>query len=161
MNLIVAVDRNWAIGHRNELLFRISPDLKRFKELTLGHPVLLGRKTLETFPGGRPLPGRTNFILSTGGDYAVEGARVLHSLAEAESICPPDTFVIGGESVYRAALPLCHTAFVTKIDAEAQADAWMPDLDGDSGWALAEESAPQTWEGLTFRYLTYQRRETD
>lgn len=160
MNLIVAVDENWAIGYKNSLLARISPDLKRFKELTLGHPVLLGRKTLETFPGGRPLPGRANYILSANPDYAApEGAVVLRSLTEAESVCPADTFVIGGDSVYRAALPLCDTAYVTQIGAVFPADAWMPNLDADGGWTVMEESAPQEWEGVRFRYLTYKRKK--
>ena len=104
MYLIAAVDQNWAIGYQNKLLARISPDLKRFKALTLGHPVLLGRKTLETFPGGKPLPGRQNYILSTNPDYKVENAVVFHSLEEARAACPADTFVIGGGQVYRAAL---------------------------------------------------------
>lgn len=157
MNLIVAVDRNWAIGYQNDLLVRISPDLKRFKALTLGHAVLLGRKTLETFPGGRPLPGRPNFILSTDHAYAVEGATVLHSVADATRLCPEDTFVIGGASVYNAMLPYCDTAYVTKIDAEFPADTWFPNLDKGPEWEIAEEEPPLTDNGISFRYVTYKR----
>lgn len=157
MNLIVAVDRNWAIGYENDLLVRISPDLKRFKTLTLGHPVLLGRKTLETFPGGKPLPGRPNFILSTNPAYAVETATVLHSMEEAVKCCPEDTFVIGGASVYNAMLPHCDTAFVTKIDAEFPADVWFPNLDESPEWEIAEEEPPLTDNGISFRYVTYKR----
>lgn len=158
MKLIVAVDQNWAIGYQNNLLVRISADLKRFKALTLGHPVLLGRKTLETFPGGRPLPGRPNFILSHNPDYAVEGATVLHTIADAARRCPEDTFVIGGESVYRAMLPRCDTAYVTKIHADFPADAWFPDLDALPEWSVAEEEGPLTDSGVTFRYVTYRRK---
>ena len=157
MKLIVAVDRNWAIGYQNDLLVRISADLKRFKALTLGHPVLLGRKTLETFPGGRPLPGRPNFILSADPAYAVEGAVVLRSVEEAVERCPGDTFVIGGESVYRALLPCCDTAYVTKIDAVYPADAWFPDLDASDDWAVSAAEEPLTDKGVSFQYTTYQR----
>lgn len=157
MKLIVAVDQNWAIGYQNNLLTRISADLKRFKALTLGHGVLLGRKTLETFPGGRPLPGRPNFILSTDPHYAVEGATVLHSIEAASRLCPEDTFVIGGESVYRALLDCCDTAYVTRIDAAFPADAFFPNLDALPEWAVAEEEETQAENGLNFRYVTYKR----
>lgn len=158
MNLIVAVDQNWAIGCQNELLVRISADLKRFKAITTGHPVLLGRKTLETFPGGRPLPGRRNFILSTHPDFRVEGAETLHSIEEAAKTCPDDTFVIGGAQVYRALLPQCDTAYVTKIHAAFPADAWFPKLDGLENWTLTEEEAPLREQGVAFQYCTYQRK---
>ena len=157
MNLIVAVDRNWAIGYQNDLLVRISPDLKRFKALTLGHAVLLGRKTLETFPGGRPLPSRPNFILSTDPAYTVEGATVLHSVDEAVTCCPEDAFVIGGASIYNAMLPHCDTAFVTKIDADFPADVWFPNLDENPAWEISEEEPPLTDNGVTFHYVTYKK----
>ena len=158
MYLIAAVDQNWAIGYQNKLLARISPDLKRFKALTLGHPVLLGRKTLETFPGGKPLPGRQNYILSTNPDYKVENAVVLHSLGEARAVCPADTFVIGGGQVYGAALDWCDTAYITKIHASFEADAWFPDLDALPEWELAEEEPVLEDGGLSFHYATYRRK---
>ena len=158
MYLIAAVDQNWAIGCQNKLLARLSPDLKRFKALTLGHPVLLGRKTLETFPGGKPLPGRQNYILSTNPDYKVENALVLHSLEEARTSCPADTFVIGGAQVYRAALDWCDTAYITKIHASFTADAWMPDLVALPEWELAEEEPPLEDGGIVFHYATYRRK---
>lgn len=159
MNLIVAVDQNWAIGNQNGLLVRVSADLKRFKALTLGHPVLLGRKTLETFPGGRPLPGRANYILSRNPACRVEGATVLHSLEEARRLCPVDTFVIGGESVYRALLDDCDTAFVTKLHAANPADAFFPDLDALPDWTISAEEPPLVENGLEFHYVTYVRRK--
>ena len=158
MYLIAAVDQNWAIGCQNKLLARLSPDLKRFKALTLGHPVLLGRKTLETFPGGKPLPGRQNYILSTNPDYKVEKALVLHSLEEARTSCPADTFVIGGAQVYRAALDWCDTAYITKIHASFTADAWMPDLDALPEWELAVGWPPLEDGGIVFHYATYRRK---
>ncbi len=157
MKLIVAVDQNWAIGRRGGLLARIPADLRRFKELTLGHSVLLGRKTLATFPGGKPLPGRENFILSADPDFRVEGAVMLRCVEEARTRCPEDTFVIGGEQVYRSLLDDCDTACVTKIDAAFPADTWFPNLDALPDWRLAAEEGPFQENGLTFRYLTYER----
>lgn len=159
MNLIAAVDQNWAIGYQNQLLIRISADLKRFQALTMGHPVLMGRKTLQSLPGGRPLPGRRNFILSTGPDYHVEGAETLHSVEEALNACPEDTFVIGGAQVYRALLPYCDTAYVTRIRAAYPADAWLPDLDDRADWTLFREEPAQEEGGAAFRYCIYRRRE--
>lgn len=160
MELVVAVDRNWAIGSRGELLYRIPADLKHFKALTLGHPVILGRKTLETFPGGRPLPGRANLILSRNPDFTVEGAAVYPDLDALIAAAPADSMVIGGESVYRALLSRCDTAHVTKIDSAAPAaDAFFPDLDADPEWEAAETSEVLEHEGLPFRYVTYRRRK--
>ena len=129
MKLIVAVDRSWAIGREGDQLLYLSADLRRFKELTLGGTVILGRKTLATFPGGRPLKGRRNLILSRSPDFAPEGAEVFRSVEELLAAAPEDSFVIGGESVYRALLPYCTTAYVTKIDAAFPADRFFPDLD--------------------------------
>lgn len=157
MKLIAAADETWGIGCGNKLQVHIPADLKRFKALTTGHPVLLGRKTLETFPGGRPLPGRRNLILSSNPDYRVEGAEVCHSLQEVLAASPQDTFVIGGESVYRLMLPYCDTAYITKLSAKLPADSFLPDLDADPDWTITEEDPPQEYEGLAFRYVTYQR----
>lgn len=157
MNLIVAVDQNWGIGCRNHLLARIPADLKRFRALTSGHPVLLGRKTLETFPGGRPLPGRRNLILSAAPGYAVEGAEVYSSLEAALKAAPQDTFVIGGESVYRALLPFCDTAYVTKIMASFPADALFPNLDKEPDWEPVQTEAIMEYGDLQFQYVTYQK----
>ena len=157
MELIVAVDRNWAIGRDGDQLAYLSEDLKRFKALTMGKTVILGRKTLSTFPGGKPLKGRDNLILSTDMNYVVEGAAVAHSVAEAVAAAPADAVVIGGASVYRALLPWCDTAHVTKIDAAFEADAYFPDLDAHPDWRAEEPSAPVEQDGLTYRYVTYRR----
>ena len=157
MNVIVAVDANWAIGLDGDQLCYIPADLKRFQKLTTGHPVLLGRKTLATFPGGRPLKNRRNLILSTNPDFAPEGGEVFRSLEEALEACPEDTFVIGGESVYNAALDRCDVAYVTKIEKAFEADRYFPNLDNDPNWVVVEEEGPFQHEELTFTYVTYKR----
>lgn len=158
MNIIVAVDRNWAIGKGGDQLVYLSADLKRFKALTMGHPVILGRKTLATFPGGRPLPGRRNLILSRDPGFQVPGAEVFRSLDGLRAAAPADAFVIGGESVYRALLPWCERAYVTKIEGEFPADAWFPNLDRAPDWAPVEEEPPLEQDGLSYRYVRYEKR---
>ncbi len=157
MNLIAAVDRNWAIGRGGELLVRIPADLKRFQALTTGHAVILGRKTLATFPGGRPLKNRRNLILSRSTAFAPEGAEVFSDVDSLLKAAPADAFVIGGESVYKALLPHCDKAFITKIDGAWPADAYFPDLDADPAWQVTEEGELLEHEGLAFRYVTYER----
>ena len=160
MNLIVAVDENWAIGKGGDQLVYISADLKRFRELTTGHPVILGRKTLATFPGGRPLKNRRNLILSATLDYAVEGAEVFPDVDSLLAAAPEDAFVIGGESVYRALLDQCDTAYVTKIQATFPADRYFPNLDQRPEWRVTEQSDPLEEDGITFQYVTYRRTTT-
>lgn len=156
MKAIVAADQRWGIGREGALLCPIRADLRRFKELTMGHPVILGRKTLATFPGGRPLKGRENYVLSRDPGLAIEGAAVLHSIEEAAA-CPGDSFVIGGESVYRALLDRCDTVYVTKIMSTFEADAFFPDLDADPAWEAAETGEELEEGGVRFRYITYRR----
>lgn len=159
MNVIVAVDQNWAIGKDGDQLVYLSEDLKRFKSLTTGHPVILGRKTLATFPGGRPLKGRRNLILSRNTDFAPEGAEVFSDVETLRAAAPEDAFVIGGASVYRQLLPWCDTAYVTKIDRAFPADCHFPDLDQDPAWERTEESAPLEQDGIIYRYVTYRRKK--
>ena len=157
MDLIAAVDQNWAIGRDVDQLCYIPADLKHFQALTTGHAVLLGRKTLTTFPGGRPLKNRRNLILSRDPGFAPEGAEVFRDVDSLLSAAPADAFVIGGESVYRALLPHCDRAFITKLDKAWPADAFFPDLDADPNWAVTEEGERQEHEGISFRYVTYER----
>lgn len=157
MNVIVAVDQNWAIGRGGDQLAYIPADLKRFQALTLGHTVILGRKTLSTFPGGRPLRGRRNLILSATPGYRAEGAEVCPDMDALLSLADRDAFVIGGESVYRALLPYCHTAYVTRLHASFPADRYFPNLDEDPAWELAEESQTLFHDGLGFHYAVYRR----
>ena len=158
MNLIAAVDLNWAIGRGGDQLCYIPADLKRFQALTTGHPVILGRKTLATFPGGRPLKNRRNLILSRDPAFAPEGAEVFRSLEALRAAAPADSFVLGGESVYAALLDWCDTAYITKIHASFDADAWFPNLDDLPEWELAEEEPVLEDGGLTFHYATYRRK---
>ena len=157
MNLIAAVDQNWAIGKVGDQLCYIPADLKRFQAPTTGHAVILGRKTLATFPGGRPLKNRRNLILSRNAAFAPEGAEVFADVDSLLEAAPADAFVIGGESVYKALLPYCDKAYITKIDRAWPADSFFPDLDADPAWQVTEEGEPLEHEGLAFRYVTYER----
>ena len=162
MNLIVNVDKNWAIGNKNKLLVSIPADMKFFRETTTGNVVVMGRKTLESFPGGQPLKNRTNIVLTRDAHYQVKGAVVVHSLEELleELKQYPDEsiYVIGGESVYRMMLPFCDTVFVTKIDRAFQADTFFPNLDEMEEWEMTEEGEEQTCFDLEFRFTKYERK---
>lgn len=160
MNLIVNVSKNWAIGKENGLLFHISQDMKYFKEHTTGKTVVMGRKTLESLPKGNPLPNRKNIVLTRDESFTKDGVTVYHSIDEllknigiAESF---DTYVMGGESIYRELLPYCSMAFVTKVDEDvADADAFMVNLDDEPGWEIQEESETFEEKGYKFRFVTY------
>ena len=159
MNLVVNVTENWGIGFENELLVTISADLKRFRALTMGKTVILGRKTLETFPGGRPLKGRRNLILSRSPDYAPEGAEVFRSLPElldeVRKLDPEEVCVIGGASVYEALLPYCRTAQVTKTYVDREADRFFPDLDAMDNWKVEKVYDEEEENGIRFQYIDY------
>lgn len=163
MNAIVAVDNNWAIGCKNNLLVRIPADHKNFRQETTGKVVVIGRKTLETFPQGMPLANRTNIILSTNPDYKVKDAAVVHSKEELmEKLAgypSEDIYIIGGESVYRMMLPECDVVHVTKIDHVYEADTYFPDLDRDEAWEITADSEEQTYFDLPYRFLKYERRK--
>ena len=129
MNLIVAVDHNWGIGKNGTMPWHIRADMRYFKEKTLGTTVLMGRKTLLSFPGAKPLPNRENVVLSSRADFAPEGVTVVNSLQELlEYKTRDDVFVIGGGSVYKALLPYCKYAYVTKIDAAYDCDTYFPKM---------------------------------
>ncbi len=161
MNAIVAVDSNWAIGNKGQLLIRIPADQKMFKAETLGGVVVLGRKTMDTFPGRRPLPERTNMILSTQKDYAVKDAVVVHSVEqlidELKSYPSEKIYIIGGDSVYKQMLPYCDTVHVTKIDREYEADAYFPNLDDDPDWEITATSEEQVYFDTTYTFIKYER----
>jgi len=162
MNLIVAVDNNWAIGNKNQLLVRIPNDHKHFREETTGKVVVLGRKTLETFPQGLPLKNRTNIILSKDTKYQVKDAIVVHSieelLKELAKYNDEDIYIIGGDSVYKQMLPYCDVAHVTKIDHEYEADAYFPNLDEDADWEITADSDEQTYFDIAYQFLKYERK---
>lgn len=162
MNMIVAVDNNWAIGCRGGLLVRIPNDHKNFRLKTKGNVVVLGRKTLETFPQGLPLAGRTNIILSTDTEYRVKDAIVVHSeeelLEELKKYNDDEVYIIGGESVYKMMLPYCDKAYVTKIDHDYEADTYFPNLDVLEDWELIDESDEQTYFDIAYQFIEYGRK---
>ncbi|MBP3817312.1 dihydrofolate reductase [Butyrivibrio sp. Su6] len=162
MKAIVAVDSNWAIGHKGKLLVSIPADQKNFRNLTTGNTIVYGRKTLETFPQQVVLPNRRNIILSTREDYTVKNAEVAHSKEELlELVKDVDTdsvFIIGGSSVYNEFIDECDTAIVTFIDKEYQADSYFPNLDKDPNWELVDESDEQVYFDITYTYRTYKRK---
>ena len=141
LEAIVAVDRGWGIGYKGELLCRVRDDLRNFRSVTSGKTVILGSKTLSTFPNGQPLKNRRNIILSRNPDYKVEGVDVAHGLDEALSMLSEDetAVVIGGDSIYKLFLPYCDRIYVTKFDTELPADAFFPNLD-ELGWRIESES---------------------
>ena len=161
MNLIVAVDKNWAIGKNNKLLVSIPSDMKFFRETTSGKVVVMGRKTLESFPNGLPLKNRVNIVLTSDPNYQVRGAVIVHSIEEAlkevEKYPTEDVYVIGGETIYRQMLPYCDVAHVTKIDHAYEADAYFPNLDEMPEWEIVADSEEQTYFDLEFQFLMYQK----
>lgn len=162
MNIIVNVSKNWAIGRNNELLFHISADMKFFKEHTTGNTIVMGRKTLESLPGSRALPNRTNIVLSRKPDFERENVTVYHSVDELmeniKNLDSSSVYVIGGESLYRELLPFCDTAYVTKVDKDVpDADAFMVDLDSHPKWQAESESDIFSANGLDYRFVTYKR----
>ena len=163
MNLIVAVDENWAIGYKNDLLIRIPADMKMFRQETTGKVVVLGRKTLETFPNGQPLKNRTNIILTTKKDYEVKDAIVVQSieelLEELKNYPSEDIYIIGGETVYRQMLPYCNVAHVTRIDRKYEADAFFPNLEEEGNWQITAESDEQSYFDTTYTFVKYERRK--
>lgn len=161
LNMIVAVDENWAIGNKNDLLVRIPNDHKHFREETTGKVVVLGRKTLETFPQGQPLKNRVNIILTKDKSFQRKDAVIVHSipelLKELEKYPQKQVYIIGGESVYRQMLPYCGTAHVTKIEKSYDADTYFPNLDKDPQWRVTAESEEQTYFDLIYRFVKYER----
>lgn len=164
MNLIVAVDENWAIGNKGKLLVSIPSDMKFFREETSGEGkvVILGRKTLETFPGGRPLKNRVNVILTKNPDFKAEGAIIVHSVEEALEVVKEyddeKVYVIGGDTIYKQFLPYCKLAHVTKIAHTYEADAHFPNLDEMPEWKVTGESDEQTYFDLEYQFVRYEKK---
>lgn len=161
MNLIAAVDRNWAIGKNNQLLVRIPMDQKFFRETTTGKVVVMGRKTLESFPNGLPLKNRTNIVLTRNKNYKVNDAIVVHSMEELHEELAKynseDIYVIGGEQIYNALVDECDVAHITKIDYAYDADAYFPNLDKKPEWKIVADSEEQTYFDLEFYFYKYEK----
>lgn len=161
MNLIAAVDKNWAIGCKNKLLVSIPADMKFFRETTTGKVVVMGRKTLESFPNGMPLKKRTNVVLTHDKTYKVPDAILVHSMEELheelKKYPSEDIYVIGGETIYKQLLEECDVAHITKIDYEFEADAYFPNLDELPEWKITQDSEEQTYFDLEYYFYKYER----
>ena len=164
MKAILSADRNWGIGYQNKLLVSIPSDMRFFREMTEGKVIVMGRKTLESFPNGLPLKKRINVVLTHDRSYQVKDAVIVHDkeeLLEELKKYQEDIFVVGGGSVYELLLPYCDTAYVTRIDMEYQADTFFPDLDQDPEWELTEESDEQTCFDIEFTFTVYRRKHNN
>ena len=163
MNLIVAVDKNWAIGKNNQLLVRIPLDQKFFRETTTGKVVVMGRKTLESFPNGLPLKNRVNIVLTHNPDYKVKDAIVVHSMDELhekkKKYKSEDIYVIGGQKIYEQLVDECDVAHVTKINYAYDADAFFPNLDEKPEWEITADSEEQTYFDLEFYFYKYEKKK--
>lgn len=157
MTAIVCVDKSWAIGRGNALLFHISADLRRFKALTTGRTVVMGKNTLLSLPGGKPLPNRRSIVVSTT-LAPREGIELARSAEEAAALAGEDAVLMGGAQLYRALLGRCDRVLVTQVDATAEgADAFFPDLDASPDWRAETVGDWQEENGLRFRYVDYVR----
>lgn len=161
MIAILSADQNWGIGLKGELLVRIPNDMKNFRKLTTGNVIVMGRKTLESFPNGAVLPNRVNIVLTKNQDYQAKGAVIVHSeeelMEELKNYPDKQVYVIGGESIYRQLLPYCEEAYVTKIDYAYQADRYFPNLDEMEDWELTEEGEEQTFFDIEYYFNKYKR----
>ena len=162
MNVIAAVDANWAIGNKNRLLTSIPADMKFFREKTTGHVVVMGRKTLESFPNGLPLKNRVNIVLTANRSYQAKGAIIVHTkeelLEELKKYDSDELYVIGGGSIYEMLLPYCDTAYITKIDHAYAADTYFPNLDKMDDWEMTDVSEEQTCFDLEYVFAKYERK---
>ena len=161
MRAIVCADKNWGIGYKNRLLVSIPSDMKFFRETTTGKVIVMGRKTLESFPNGMPLKNRINIVLTRDRNYEAKGAVIVHDEEELmNELGKYDTeqiYIIGGESVYKMMLSYCDEIYVTKVDRAFQADTYFPNLDEMSEWKMTQESEEQTCFDLEFCFTTYER----
>lgn len=161
MNAIVAVDKNWAIGNKGKLLVSIPNDMKMFRQETTGKVVVLGRKTLATFPGGLPLKNRTNIILTKDKNFSVKDGIVVHSIEELlEELKKYDSetvYIIGGDSVYKQMIPYVDVCHVTFIDHAYEADAYFPDLSKDPEWKMTAISDEMTCFDIEYTFQKWER----
>lgn len=165
MNIILAADRKWAIGKDNDLLIHLPGDLKYFKKMTTGKTVIMGRKTLESLPGGKPLPNRRNIILTRSKDFEVPGAEVFHSiedvlqLIKSGNLESDETFIIGGAEIYKQMMPHCDKFYITKIDAELPADCYFVDLDQIEDLKITWRAPVEEYQGTKYQHVLYEREK--
>ena len=162
MIAILHADKEWGIGKNNSLMFRIPADMKFFRETTKGNIVVMGRKTLESFPQGQPLKNRVNIVITKNRDYKVKDAVIVHSMEEAllelKKYVEDNIYIIGGGKVYQEFLPYCNRVYVTKVDYQYEADTFFPNLDQSEEWVMTHDSEEQTYYNLEYYFTIYQRR---
>lgn len=162
MNLIVAIDNNWAIGKENKLLASIPADMKFFRTKTMDSVVIMGRKTLESFPGGEPLKNRINIVITKDETYKKEGTVIVHSIDDAIKVAKTynkPIFVIGGSSIYAQLLSFCDTAYITKISYSFDSpDSFFPNLDKMENWEIVEQSETDVYDGMFYKFVTYKQK---
>ena len=163
MQAILHCDRNWGIGKKNDLMFRLPKDMKFFRSTTSGKVVVMGSNTLLSFPGGKPLKNRTNIVLWPGGDRnraAEDGFVMVETLsdlfAEIAKYPPEDVFVIGGAMMYHTMLPYCSRVLLTKVEADGGAEVFFDNLDKLDNWSMTQCSEPEEDNGYTIRFTTYE-----
>lgn len=158
MKAIVAVDKNWGIGKKNDLLFSLPADMAYFREKTLNKVVVMGSNTLKSFPGGKPLKNRTNVVLYPGGEKR-DDCIIVDSIeelkAELKKYPADEVFVVGGAMFYKTMLPYCSEVLVTKVDADGEAEVFYENLDSLSNWECVSISEPQETNGFTIRFTVY------
>lgn len=157
MEVIVNTALDWGIGNGGDLLYHIREDMKFFRQHTLGKAVLMGRKTLESFPGGKPLPDRVNLVLTANPDYHRDGIVVCHSEQEALALAKqyPEVMLIGGAAVYEQFLPYCERAWVTRVQASKPADTYFPNLDELEQWECVWQSEKKQAGEIQFYFAEY------
>ncbi|MEK6547334.1 MAG: dihydrofolate reductase [Bacteroidota bacterium] len=161
LKILVAFDENRVIGKNNTLIWHLPADLKRFKALTTGHVIIMGRKTFESI--GKPLPNRTTIVISRQADLQIEGAIIAHSVEEAilkaKSITREDIFIVGGAEIYALSLPLADQILVTQLHDIFEGDAYFPEISTDQ-WDISEKERGMTDENnaYQFSYVTYTRK---
>ncbi len=162
MIIIAHASRNWGIGKAGGLMFRLPIDMKFFRETTQNSVVIMGRKTLESFPNKKPLPNRVNIVISKNPDFNPEGVVVAHSIKEAVKIAntykDKEIFIIGGAKIYEEMLPYADTAYITKVFEDADADSFILDFDNAPDWELTQESDDIDDNGHTIRFTTYHKK---
>ena len=161
LSIIVAIAQNGAIGKDNDLLWHLSSDLKRFKKLTTGHPVVMGRRTWDSLPK-KPLPGRQNIVMTNNPDFKAEGAEVIHSINDLFKLlkdCDDEVFVMGGAAIYQALLPFTNRLYITRVYRDYEADVYFPTIDM-SEFTLVKLGEPMQDEesGLDYAYEEYDRK---
>lgn len=159
MNAIAAVSKSWGLGKDNDLLFHISEDMKRFRALTAGGTVIMGRKTLDSMPGGKALPKRRNIVITRDRSFSRENVEVVHSIEEAIALTasddPDKVWVIGGGEIYAAMLPHCRMCCITHVEADPPCEVYFPDLNKLENWRVLHREDEQRDGELTYRFVDY------